>query len=254
MLAETDRRKARLPPRRPSHGAVRRRPRPQPLRPAPNSSRVRAARSQPPASAAVRDPRPDPRPDEAALRPLRLAARHFLAAAAWIVGARPTVRGGPLDGRDPADQQSRQLARHPDSRRLDGDRLRFEGQSRPRRDPLARRPECDALRQPRRPQEARRIRRVAIARAAERDQPITLFPEGTTGPGDELLPFRSSLLEAAVLCVGRRRVRPLALDYGEAATRGRLARRERQGQCPADSRPQGHAAGDRAFASAARPH
>ena len=58
---------------------------------------------------------------------------------------------------------------------------------------------------------------VAIARAAERDQPITLFPEGTTGPGDEMLPFRSSLLEAATYASEAVEVRPLALDYGEAA-------------------------------------
>jgi len=58
----------------------------------------------------------------------------------------------------------------------------------------------------------------AIARAAERDQPIALFPEGTTGPGDELLPFRSSLLEAAAYASDKVEVRPLALDYGAAAT------------------------------------
>ena len=58
---------------------------------------------------------------------------------------------------------------------------------------------------------------VAIARAAERDQPITLFPEGTTGPGDEMLPFRSSLLEAATYASDAVEVRPLALDYGAAA-------------------------------------
>ena len=58
----------------------------------------------------------------------------------------------------------------------------------------------------------------AIARAAERDQPIALFPEGTTGPGDELLPFRSSLLEAAAYASERVEVRPLALNYGAAAT------------------------------------
>ena len=58
----------------------------------------------------------------------------------------------------------------------------------------------------------------AIARAAERDQPIALFPEGTTGPGDQLLPFRSSLLEAAAYASDKVEVRPLALDYGAAAT------------------------------------
>jgi lyso-ornithine lipid O-acyltransferase len=58
---------------------------------------------------------------------------------------------------------------------------------------------------------------AAIARAAERDQPITLFPEGTTGPGDHLLPFRSSLLEAAFHASPDVAIRPVALDYGSAA-------------------------------------
>ena len=59
---------------------------------------------------------------------------------------------------------------------------------------------------------------VAIARAAESDQPITLFPEGTTGPGGEMLPFRSSLLEAAVYAADDVEVRPLAIDYGKVGT------------------------------------
>jgi len=58
----------------------------------------------------------------------------------------------------------------------------------------------------------------AIARAAERDQPITLFPEGTTGPGDQMLPFRSSLLEAAAYASDKVEVCPLAIDYGPSAT------------------------------------
>jgi 1-acyl-sn-glycerol-3-phosphate acyltransferase len=59
---------------------------------------------------------------------------------------------------------------------------------------------------------------VAIARAAERDQPIVLFPEGTTGPGDHMLPFRSSLLEAAAHALDDVEIRPLAIDYGDAAS------------------------------------
>lgn len=59
---------------------------------------------------------------------------------------------------------------------------------------------------------------VTIARAAERDQPIVLFPEGTTGPGDHMLPFRSSLLEAASHAADEVEIRPLAIDYGRAAT------------------------------------
>ena len=57
----------------------------------------------------------------------------------------------------------------------------------------------------------------AIAGALERPQPLALFPEGTTGPGDHLLPFRSSLLAAVAPAPPRARVRPVAIDYGSAA-------------------------------------
>ena len=59
---------------------------------------------------------------------------------------------------------------------------------------------------------------AAIARAAERNQPIVLFPEGTTGPGDHMLPFRSSLLEAASYAADDVEIRPIAIDYGSAAS------------------------------------
>jgi lyso-ornithine lipid O-acyltransferase len=58
---------------------------------------------------------------------------------------------------------------------------------------------------------------IAIARALERDQPVALFPEGTTGPGTHLLPFRSTLLEAANFAAKDVEVRPVAVDYGRAA-------------------------------------
>jgi 1-acyl-sn-glycerol-3-phosphate acyltransferase len=56
-----------------------------------------------------------------------------------------------------------------------------------------------------------------IGRALEGDQPVTLFPEGTTGAGDRLLPFRSTLLEAAVGANREVTVRPAVIDYGKAA-------------------------------------
>ena len=59
---------------------------------------------------------------------------------------------------------------------------------------------------------------MTIARALEREQPLTLFPEGTTGPGAHLLPFRSTLLEAAAFAEKDVEIRPVALDYGAAAT------------------------------------
>lgn len=55
---------------------------------------------------------------------------------------------------------------------------------------------------------------ATIARALEGEEPIAIFPEGTTGPGTSLLPFRSTLLEAVHLAAGRISVRPVAIDYG----------------------------------------
>jgi 1-acyl-sn-glycerol-3-phosphate acyltransferase len=57
---------------------------------------------------------------------------------------------------------------------------------------------------------------VTIASALERDKPVALFPEGTTGPGTHLLPFRSTLLEAANFAAKDVEIRPVALDYGAA--------------------------------------
>ena len=59
---------------------------------------------------------------------------------------------------------------------------------------------------------------LAIAGALDRDKPVALFPEGTTGPGDRLLPFRSTLLEAAAFASKDVEVRPAAIDYGAAAS------------------------------------
>ena len=58
---------------------------------------------------------------------------------------------------------------------------------------------------------------VALARALERDQPVAVFPEGTVGTGTYLLPFRSTLLEAANYASGDVVLRPVVLDYGADA-------------------------------------
>ena len=58
---------------------------------------------------------------------------------------------------------------------------------------------------------------LAIAKALEGDKPVALFPEGTTGPGTHLLPFRSTLLEAANFAAKDVEIRPVAIDYGAAA-------------------------------------
>lgn len=57
----------------------------------------------------------------------------------------------------------------------------------------------------------------AIARKLRDPQPLALFPEGTTGPGTHLLPFRSTLFSAVAPIPEGVEVRPVAIDYGEAA-------------------------------------
>lgn len=57
---------------------------------------------------------------------------------------------------------------------------------------------------------------VSVAKALARDKPVTVFPEGTTGAGTHLLPFRSTLLEAANYAATDVSIRPVAIDYGSA--------------------------------------
>jgi 1-acyl-sn-glycerol-3-phosphate acyltransferase len=58
----------------------------------------------------------------------------------------------------------------------------------------------------------------AIAEKLETaDRPVALFPEGTTGPGTELLPFRPTLFAAVAPPPPGVAVRPVAIDYGGAA-------------------------------------
>jgi len=58
---------------------------------------------------------------------------------------------------------------------------------------------------------------LAVAQALEGEKPVTIFPEATTGPGSHLLPFRSALLEAANFAARDVSIRPVSLDYGDAA-------------------------------------
>ncbi len=58
---------------------------------------------------------------------------------------------------------------------------------------------------------------LAVAKALERDKPVAVFPEGTVGPGTRLLPFRSTLLEAANYAARDVVLRPVVIDYGAAA-------------------------------------
>ncbi|RJF91475.1 lysophospholipid acyltransferase family protein [Sphingomonas cavernae] len=57
----------------------------------------------------------------------------------------------------------------------------------------------------------------ALRDALLRRKPVTLFPEGTTGDGIALLPFRASLFAAVAPPPEGVRVQPVALDYGDAA-------------------------------------
>jgi 1-acyl-sn-glycerol-3-phosphate acyltransferase len=56
-----------------------------------------------------------------------------------------------------------------------------------------------------------------VTEALEHEQPLTVFPEGTTGSGRHLLPFRPTLLEAVAPAPSNVKVRPVAIDYGEHA-------------------------------------
>lgn len=67
------------------------------------------------------------------------------------------------------------------------------------------------------------IQQVAAVSAALAHGPVILFPEGTTGNGAEVLPFRPSLFAAA----GEGRVQPVSILYrprGRAWRAGELAR------------------------------
>lgn len=65
---------------------------------------------------------------------------------------------------------------------------------------------------------AGRAQALALVRALEGPHPVALFPEGTTGPGDRLLPFRSPLLAALNDTDRSIAVRPVAIDYGDHMT------------------------------------
>lgn len=53
-----------------------------------------------------------------------------------------------------------------------------------------------------------------LRRALASGQPVTLFPEGTTEGGRDVLPFRASLLASLYPPLPQVRVQPVALDYG----------------------------------------
>lgn len=58
---------------------------------------------------------------------------------------------------------------------------------------------------------------VEQVRGALGERPLVIFPEGTTGDGTALRPFKSSLLSAVETLAGEVPIQPVALDYAEAA-------------------------------------
>lgn len=57
---------------------------------------------------------------------------------------------------------------------------------------------------------------VEQVRAALGERPLVIFPEGTTGDGKALLPFKSSLLSAVEPLAGQVPIQPVALHYAQA--------------------------------------
>lgn len=60
---------------------------------------------------------------------------------------------------------------------------------------------------------------ATVRRAIATGRPVTVFPEGTTGDGETLLPFKAALLEGLDPPLPGVRVQPVRIDYG-AATPG----------------------------------
>jgi len=60
-----------------------------------------------------------------------------------------------------------------------------------------------------------------VAAALKTGDTIAVFPEGTTGPGDRVLPFHANLLQAAIATAAP--VQPVAIRYSEPGMRVSLA-------------------------------
>ena len=161
-----------------------------------------------------------------AIGPIHIAAKHlfrrslwpprFLAAAAWLIGARVRVTG------EPVRPHTLLLSNHLswlDILILGG----ATGTAFVAKDDLGHglfhwlADQNHTVYVRREARKSAKDQAVTVARSLEGDQPVALFPEGTTGPGTHLLPFRSTLLEAANYAAKDVAIRPLAIDYGAAA-------------------------------------
>jgi 1-acyl-sn-glycerol-3-phosphate acyltransferase len=141
--------------------------------------------------------------------------RRFLAAAAWIVGARVRVEG------KPAQPHTLLVSNHTswlDILILGGTGCAFVSKDNLGHPFIHWLADQNATIYIKRSQvRGARDQALAIAAALEGEKPVLLFPEGTTGPGTHLLPFHSPLLEAANFAGREVAIRPVAMDYGAAA-------------------------------------
>jgi 1-acyl-sn-glycerol-3-phosphate acyltransferase len=142
--------------------------------------------------------------------------KRFLSAAAWIAGARPRIEGVPLG------PHTLVVANHTswlDILVLGGAAgSAFVSKAEVRATPLigwlADQNRTLYIDRAERSDAHGQVRR--IAEALDHPQPLTVFPEGTTGDGRHLLPFRSTLLDAVAPPPPGVSVRPVAVDYGES--------------------------------------
>lgn len=58
----------------------------------------------------------------------------------------------------------------------------------------------------------------SVRQALATRRPVTLFPEGTTGPGSRLLPFKTAMLQVLDPAPHGIQVQPVVLDYGPATS------------------------------------
>jgi 1-acyl-sn-glycerol-3-phosphate acyltransferase len=59
---------------------------------------------------------------------------------------------------------------------------------------------------------------ASVREALSRHQPVAIFPEGTTGSGETLLPFKSALLAVLADAPAELQVQPVLMDYGAATS------------------------------------
>ena len=142
--------------------------------------------------------------------------QRFLAAAAWIIGARVRLEGTPIG------EHSLLIANHTswlDILVLGGATnctfVSKDELGHPLLHWLA--DQNATVYVKRTDRRAARDQAALVAIALRKGKPVTIFPEGTTGPGTHLLPFRSTLLEAANFASSDVEIRPVAVDYGDAA-------------------------------------